>query len=405
MSDLQDEFTSRAEQELVADFVSRRIDRRTLLARGAALGLSASAIASLVAAAPAGSYSFAADRRGIFTKTPPRLTTKVVLKKRPGDKKVKIAYALPSLVQFRLKFDQRFFREAVGELGDTVTFANANDDATLQASQVENMLTQGPDVLVIFPVSVDAAGTLATAAAKQAVKVVSLNYVIQKSKGVSWWIARDNVKVGRQIAEMAIKAKPSGNYVICSGDAATDVAQLKTKGHLAALKPYKGKIKVVSQAYNRAWDPAIGQQQIENALTATGGDIAAIICNYDGFMLAALQALPNKNKDGTVWIGGEDIFPEIAQAIVEGRAAMSSYTDIRQMARLAAQAAHELGNGRKPAKNDSASNGAAVIPGYRVNSFNITKANMCQFISEVPGWVTYGKTYKNIPANKRPPKC
>jgi D-xylose transport system substrate-binding protein len=307
------------------------------------------------------------------------------------------------MVQFRMKFDRLFFEQAAKELGHTVAFADANGDATLQASQVENMLSQNFDVLVIFPVSFEAAGALATQAADQGVPVVSYNFVITKSKGVSWWVARDNVHVGRLIAQMATKAKPSGNYVVASGDPATDVARLKTQGKQEVLKHFK-RIKVVSQQYHRAWDPALGQQQVENALTATNGDIAAILANYDGFVTAALQALPDKNRSGKVWIGGEDIYPEVAQAIVEGRVVMSSYTDLRQMARLSAQAAHELGNGRKPAANAKMNNGVTVVPGYRVDDFAITKDNMCEFIRAVPGWLSYKRVYATTPLNKRP-KC
>lgn len=391
-----------AERELLDDVLSRRIDRGTLIARATALGLSGSALASLIAATPAQSLPRVADRRTILTKKPPPMTVPVHLHKRPGDKSVKIGFALQSMVQFRMKFDRDFFGQAVKELGDSVVDADANGDATVQQNQVDNFLSQGVDVLVIFAVSVDAAGALATEAAKQGVPVVSYNFVITNSKGVSWWVARDNVYVGRLAAQMAVAAKPNGNYVIASGDPATDVAQLKTKGNYQVLNKYKGKIKVVSQQYHQAWDPALGQAQIENALTATHGNIAAIVCNYDGFVTAALQALPDKNKSGKVWIGGEDIYPEVAQAIVEGRAAMSAYTDLRQMARLAAQAAHELGNHRKPAATARMNNGAAVVPGVRVNSIAITKQNMCRFIKAVPGWLFYDQVYANIPKNKRP---
>ena len=232
---------------------------------------------------------------------------------------------------------------------------------------------------------------------------MAYNQIILNSAGVNYWVARDNVAVGNKTATLALASKPKGNYVICGGDGGTDVAQDKTKGYMQTLQPAiaRGDVKVVSKRFNAAWDPALGLKQVEDALTANNNQIAAVLCNYDGFALSAMQALKEQNLTGQAWIGGEDVFPEGAQAIVEGRMTMSFYTDLEQMARLAVQAAHDLGNGRQPQSNDTFNNGAAAIPGHRVNSFPVTKDNMCQFIKQT-GWVTYGKTYTNVAASARP---
>jgi D-xylose transport system substrate-binding protein len=245
-------------------------------------------------------------------------------------------------------------------------------------------------------VNVKSAATLADQATKQGTKVISYNYMIQDTTNLAYWVARSNVAVGRMTAQRAVKAKPKGNYVLVGGDPGTDVAQDKTKGYVDVLQPHvkKGTIKIVSKQFNNAWDPALGQRQIENALTSTNNNIAAILCNYDGFCLSALQALKGTGLTGKVWIGGEDVFPEGANAIVAGKMAMSAYTDLLEMARLTAQAAHDLGNGRRPATNASVNNGAGNIRGYRVNSFAVTKQNMCVFIKETK-WITYAQAYGN----------
>jgi D-xylose transport system substrate-binding protein len=380
--------------ELLTDLLDRRMDRRSFVRRATALGLSASAIGVLLAAC--GQSTTPSTVSG-------SLVNKVPLKRQPNDKVVRIAFDLPSQAQLRWQFDQRFFQAGATELGDQVSFQNANDSESLQLSQVENFLSASPDVLVVVPINVQSAGSFATTASKQGVKVVAYNQIILNSAGVNYWVARDNVAVGTKTATLALGAKPKGNYVICSGDAGTDVAQDKTKGYMQALQPAiaRGDVKVVSQQFNRAWDPALGLKQVEDALTANSNKVAAVLCNYDGFALSAMQALKEQNLTGQAWIGGEDVFPEGAQAIVEGRMTMSFYTDLEQMARLAVQAAHDLGNGRQPQSNDTFNNGAGTIPGYRVNSFPVTKDNMCQFIKQT-GWVTYDKTFTNVAASARP---
>jgi D-xylose transport system substrate-binding protein len=392
-------------EELFDDFVAGNLDRRTFLLRAAALGFSMSALAGVVAKAATAATSPArlADHGTGAAANP--LVAKVKLTKKAGDNKVKIAFDLPSQAQLRWRFDQKYFQAAVAELGDEVVFQNANDDAQQQANQVENFISQQPDVIVVAPVDVEAAGALATQAAAADIPMLAYNNNILKSKGVSWWVARDNRLVGHITADLAIKAKPRGNYVIASGDQGTDIARDKTAGYMDRLQPHikAGRIKVVSQQYNRQWDPARGQAQIENMNTKYKGDIAAVLCNYDGFCLAALQVFDG-NKGGKVWIGGEDVFPQFGNSIALGTGAMSAYTDLQGMARYAAQAAHDLGNGRKPTyTNAKFDNGAAVVPGQRVSSFAVTASNMCQFIQET-GWLAYNATYKGVPASKRP-KC
>ena len=394
---------SERQEELFDDFIAGHVDRRAFLARATALGLSTSAVAALLAragTAAGGSTPLTAHAPAAAGKP---LVPKVKLTKRAGDKKVRIAFDLPSQAQLRWRFDQRYFQAAVRELGDEVIFQNANDNAQTQASQVENFISQRPDVIVITPVDVDAAGPLATQAAAAGIPVIAYNNLILKSKGLSWWVARDNRLVGHITADLAIRQRPRGNFVIASGDQGTDIARDKTGGYNDRLKARSGRIKVVSSQYHRGWDPALGQAQIENMVTRFSGNISAILCNYDGFALAALQVLDG-NAGGKVWIGGEDVFPEFAKAIVEGRGAMSAYTDLQGMARYAAQAAHDLANGRSPTyRNARFNNGAKVAPGQRVSSFAVTSSNMCQFIKET-GWLNYKQTYKNVPASRRP-KC
>jgi D-xylose transport system substrate-binding protein len=392
-------------EHLIDQYVAGDMDRRTFVVRAAALGLSTSALAGLVAKAAAAATGSPRLAQQLAAPTAAPLVAKVKLVKQPGDKQVKIAFDLPSQAQLRWRFDQKYFQDAVSELGDQVVFQNANDNAQTQANQVENFISQTPDVIVVAPVDVDAAGTLATEAATAKIPMLAYNNNILKSSGVTWWVARNNRFVGHITADLAIKARPTGNYVIASGDQGTDIARDKTAGYMDRLKPHvkAGRIKVVSQQYNAQWDPAKGQAQIENMNTKFKGSIAAVLCNYDGFCLAALQVFKG-NKGGKVWIGGEDVFPQFANAIALGTGAMSSYTDLQGMARYAAQAAHDIGNGRKPTyANSTFNNGAAVVPGQRVSSFAVTAANMCQFINET-GWVAYNATYKGVPANKRP-KC
>ena len=100
--------------ELLTDLLNRQLDRRSFVRRATMLGLSAPAIAGLLAAC------------GQQSTTPSTvsgsLVNKVPLKRQPNDKSVRIVFDLPSQAQLRWQFDQRFFQAGATELGDQVSF-------------------------------------------------------------------------------------------------------------------------------------------------------------------------------------------------------------------------------------------------------------------------------------------
>ncbi len=322
----------------------------------------------------------------------------------PTPGRITIGFSLPTKAQYRWQFDEQYFLEAVDRLGAEVIVQDANSEETLQASQVENMLAQGIDALVISPLNSEAAGALADMAAEEGVPTVAYNELVLNTENVDYWVARSNIQVGNITAETAMEEKPEGNYVIASGAAGDSVAEEKTQGYLEALQPSidAGEINVVSQEFHRGWDPALGLQQVENALTATNNNIHAILCNYDGFALSALEALQEQGLEGEVWVGGEDVFPEAARAIAEDRMAMSAFTDLREEADRAAEAAIALVRGETPQGNASKTIEGQEVPGQIIDSFPVTKENLCEFIRDFPGWADYDEVYQNIPEDERP---
>lgn len=368
-------------EQLSADFAAGRLSRRGFLRYGALLGLSGSGLVAALAGCssdeePSGSGG--------------------------AQERVRIGFSLPTLSQRRWQFDRRYVEEHARQKGAEVFTEAAQDDDRLQLNQVQNLIARGIDVLILSPFNVQTAAPAVTAAKQANVPVVSYNSLVLDAD-VDYWVARDNMAVGRIQGELAVKAKPEGNYVIVSGEPGVDIAQQKTQGNMEVLKPSvdRGAITVVSQEYHRAWDPALGLRQVENALSKTSNKVDAILCNYDGFVLTALEAVRKAGLAGRTWIGGEDVFDQAAQGIVEGTVAMSAYTDLRQMATKAVDAALMLAAGQKPPSDATIDNGAGQIPGSRIDSYAVTKENMQKFLDET-GWLTADVVYKNVPADQRP---
>lgn len=304
-----------------------------------------------------------------------------------------IGLSLGTLSQRRWQFDRQYIKEEAQNRGLKLSVQSANNDTRLQANQVENLIAQGIDVLILSPIDVSASAPSVAAAKSAGVPVISYNSVV-KDSDIDYWVARDNVAVGTLQAQLAVKSVPTGNYVIVSGEGGVDIAQEKTEGNMKVLQPLidSGDINLVSQRYHTAWDPAKGLAQVEDALGSTKNQVDAILCNYDGFIVPSLPALKGAGLLGKTWVGGEDVFPEVARAIVQGNVAMTAYTPLKEMAQKAVAAAVALADGKKPKTDASTNNGMKDVRGSEVNAIAVTKENMRDFLKET-GWLKTSEVY------------
>lgn len=79
----------------------------------------------------------------------------------------------------------------------TLLYNNANQDASVQQSQAEAMLTNGVKVLVLDPVDGKSAAAIADKAKQQGVPVISYDRLILNTANVNYYISFDNAKVGQ----------------------------------------------------------------------------------------------------------------------------------------------------------------------------------------------------------------
>lgn len=364
------------------DALTSATTRRQVLKRGAALGLSGSALLSFLAAC-GGDDSGAGDAGG-------------------AAEQLTIGLSLPTLAQRRWAFDRKYVEAHAKKLGHKVIAAAAQDSDSVQQSQVENMISRRIDVLILSPFNIETAGPSVAAAKEFDIPVVSYNSIVANAK-VDYWVARSNESVGKLQAELAVKAKPKGNYVIIAGDGGTDVSRGKTKGNMEILQPLidSGDVSLVSQKYNAQYDPVKGANQLEAALSKSGNKVDAILCTYDGFIVSALPVLKQAGLLGDTYLAGEDVFDEAAQGIVDGTVGMSAYTDLQQMAMKAVDAAVALVAGKKPESDSTFDNGAGEIPGATIDAFAVTKESMPKFLEDTK-WLTVDTVYKNQPKSTWP---
>ena len=304
------------------------------------------------------------------------------------DKKLKVGLIMPNYDQLRWRnADQAFFEKEAAKLGIEVLAQSSNANEALQASQVENMLTQGIDVLVLTPVNANAANGLVRKAKAVKVPVINYNFLINKADVVCF-LGRDAIDMGEKIAKAAVEAHPKGNYVIAAGEESTSVARETRQGFLNVLKPFldRGDIKLVSDQFNKNWSTDTARAQVENALTKNTNDIKVVLCGNDGTAYGAIQALQAQGLGGKVFVTGVDAEPRAQELIKQGLMALSNFTAFDQMGVKAADAAMAVGNGRPIEANASVNNGAKDIPWIKILNFNVTKENLEQSAKDYPWW-------------------
>lgn len=303
-------------------------------------------------------------------------------------KPIKVGFILPDYDQLRWKnADQAGFESEAGKLGIKFVIQASQASETVQTSQVENMLTQGIDVLILTPVNGAAAAALVRKANRANVPVVNYNFLAQKSD-VACFVGRDAIQMAESIAQDAVKVAPKGNYMLVLGEEGTSVAQEERKGYLNVLKPYvdSGAIKIVSEQFNKGWSTDSARAQVENALTKVKNDIAAIVCANDGTAYGAIQALQAQGLAGKVWVNGVDAEARAQDLIKQGLMTLSNFTDFFQSGIEAARAAQKLANGEKIDTGVTVNNGLKDVPWIKVINFNVNKDNIGGLAGKYPWW-------------------
>jgi D-xylose transport system substrate-binding protein len=382
-----------------AQILAEKVSRRTVL--GSALAVVLGAIAAACGASGSSTTPASAAAASAAASAEASAAPSIVAS---GGGKKKVALLLPSYVQVRWKdADQAYFEKTAAELGIfDVIFQQANNKADTQLAQVENVLTQGIDVLVLCPADVDAGKEMVRRANAANVPVVSYNYSIL-DVDVAALISRDAVDVGRDLARAFVAAVPKGNYINVFLPDTLSVGRDKAQGTLEILKPFmdSGDIKVVGQQYILIDDLAGNAQKfVEATLTANNNDVQAVICHNNDMEYGTVAALTAQKLNGKVQTEGEDAETHALNLIYDGSALVESFTQFNVMGTEAAKAAAAIIQGQPIATTATFDNNFKKVPWVKIEAVNVVKdpaaaARMPelktilleQFVKDYPWWI------------------
>lgn len=314
-------------------------------------------------------------------------------------KKIKIGFSLPTMREERYQKDKAAFEEEAKKLGAEVLTQGANNDENLQNSQVENLITQGIDVLVLDPQNAESAATLVDKAHQAGIKVISYDRLILNSDP-DVYISFDNEKVGELQGEYLTKLVPKGNYFVFAGAPTDNNATLFKQGAMKYIQPLadKGDIKIVFDQAIKDWDPNEALKLAENALTANKNKVDAILAPNDGTAGGIIQALAEQKLDGKVPVTGQDAELAAAKRIIAGTQSMTIFKDVRVLAKNAADIAVQLAQGKEVKDlaqvNKTVNNKKIDVPSLLLTPVVITKDNIDKELVD-SGWFKKSDLYGN----------
>jgi D-xylose transport system substrate-binding protein len=323
----------------------------------------------------------------------------------PGTTK-KIAFMLKQQNASRyLNADIPFFTQAAEAAGYQVIVQSAENDAAMQVSQAENVITQGVDAIVIQPVDFNVAGEIALKAADAHIPLASYDDMILGAPHAAF-VGRDPKAGGRAAATAVVAAAPTGNYALIGGDPGQTGSTQFQEGYHEILDPLvaAGDITIVTDYFTPGWKTEPAQAEAENTLTKTNNDVAAFLSTYDGMSLGILNAIEAAGiAPGTILVTGQDVELAAAQAIVEGRQFGSVWPAPDEMAKRGAAVAVALANCQPFEFSRTIDNGAGEIPFAETPIYLVDKAGMAEFVCANPWQNPIDDVYANVPDQK--PTC
>jgi D-xylose transport system substrate-binding protein len=292
--------------------------------------------------------------------------------------KPKIGLLVHSFDTPRWQNDQKYFTEAINQLGGEAVIRVAENDEQKQIEQAKELINSGVSVLVVIPVNQFSAGQIVELAHKNNIKVIAYDRMINNC-WLDYYVSSDNVRVGEIQAEYLTNLKPTGNYALIDGPTSDNNSRMIYLGQMNVLQPLieKGAIKLVYNVFSDYWTEAEGYRHTVNLLKSTNGKVDAIIAGNDVIALGVMKALKEDSMLGKVALAGQDADLPNIQQIIKGNQTMTVYKPIKTMAFTVAELAMNLAND-KPVEQSTAtiSNGNRLVPSYLVNAMAINESNI-----------------------------
>jgi ribose transport system substrate-binding protein len=253
----------------------------------------------------------------------------------PAAKQYLIAYSQAELVNAWRVTNQKDMEAQAKKFGYKIVSIDANQDASKQLADVENMLAQKPDCLIVSPLESKASAPVVKMANDANVPLVIIDRTIESTPGQGMYkteITQSHVLSGKLLAEKTVellKAKygtPKGNVVHVEGQAGASPVIDANQGWDGVMKDYPD-IKVVATS-DANFTKDGGMKVMEDFLQRfPKGQIDVVRSDYSDMTMGALDAIKNAGRTELLgYVVGEGGHILAIQAVIAGDIARETQT-------------------------------------------------------------------------------
>ena len=296
----------------------------------------------------------------------------------------KVGVSMPTKDLQRWNQDGANMESQLKQAGYEVELQFAANDVQQQLSQIENMISNGCDVLVIAAIEGSSLGEALDMAKGAGIPVIAYDRLLMNSDAVSYYATFDNYKVGtvqgtyvKDTLDLDNAAGPF-NIEFTAGDPGDNNAGYFFNGAYDVLKGYidSGKLVVVSgqktfdEVATPTWATEVAQNRAENILSSYYADgktnVDVWLCSNDSTALGVENALA-ANYNGTYpIITGQDCDIQNTKNMIAGKQSMSVFKDTRTLASQVVKMVGQIINGETVDVNDTSTynNGVITVPSF-----------------------------------------
>lgn len=244
-----------------------------------------------------------------------------------------------------------------------VFMRNAGGDQEEQNRQVNQFISDGCDGIIVNPVEVPAAGTLADACSRAGIPLVFINREPNEEEQKRWQdnhmavscIGTDSRQAGTYQGEIILETPDKGDlngdgmvsYVMLKGENGNEDSPYRTEYAVKALENGGMKTEELFSG-NGDWDQEQGKRLAKEALASYGSRIEVIFCNNDSMANGALEAVEEAGRvpGKDIYLVGVDALQDTVKHVKEGRITGTVLNDHEGQARTAADTLMKMIDGK-----------------------------------------------------------
>ena len=312
---------------------------------------------------------------------------------------------MPTQSLERWNRDGAYLDEQFKAAGYNTIVTYSDNKADQQVNDIQNMLSQGVDLLVVAAIDGEALNPVMNDAGADNIPIIAYDRLIMNDN-VSYYVSFDNYTVGvlqgTYVKEALDLDNAEGpfNIEFTAGDPADNNAGYFFNGAMDTLKPYieDGKLNVVSGqtefdvVATEQWQTDVALDRAQNVLASyysDGTKLDAWLCSNDSTALGVSQAVTSDYAgDNDVIITGQDGDVANLRNIKDGVQSMTVYKAVANEAVVTLDLAKAILNGDTIDESLITAAGWGFACDYDTESYATSEGHNCPSFLLVPDVVT-----------------